>query len=265
MPKVASLEACAAIACSLDHLRSDGHGNTDNGLIGRAFARLEAMLGGNADANDGPAVRQAIRCHTLLLAWNPEISMFSSSTEAAVGSGRGAAISTSGDGYRDVYTSKLTPKGKAALQAGLVKCQASDVQLTKDELDLPLASYEWPAVVRVAVKLSKALNRRFALPRASQTASMSWQAVIKVYYKDAEGSLSWSAHFQLLKTICKDCFRFNLRFLATYRLIGAVMLYVALKLLARGLSWLTVIPLLLAAYAVYLLYSGSFPYYSVEM
>eukprot|EP00596_Hydrurales_sp_CCMP1899_P003475 CAMPEP_0119045096 /NCGR_PEP_ID=MMETSP1177-20130426/36931_1 /TAXON_ID=2985 /ORGANISM="Ochromonas sp, Strain CCMP1899" /LENGTH=850 /DNA_ID=CAMNT_0007016243 /DNA_START=41 /DNA_END=2590 /DNA_ORIENTATION=- len=70
---------------------------------------------------------------------------------------------------RNEYNGKLTRLGKASLLNGDMKCRKEDIRSTRDPLDLPICSYEWPELTRLMVRLSKYLNLKHDLPADKQT------------------------------------------------------------------------------------------------
>jgi hypothetical protein len=55
------------------------------------------------------------------------------------------------DTDHDEKTGKLTYRGREKLLRGQLKCRSLDVRPVRDELDMPIYSYEWPALARFLV------------------------------------------------------------------------------------------------------------------
>lgn len=124
--------------------------------------------------------------------------------------------SDSGTLLRNEYNGKLTRLGKASLLSGDMKCRKEDIRSTRDPLDLPICSYEWPELTKLMVRLSKYLNLKHDLPADKQTVNWTYSQITRESLK----STNWLTIF----TALKRSFRFNLRCFAQFRLFFSIVM-----------------------------------------
>lgn len=146
---------------------------------------------------------------------------------------RGCTGHAADSSARDVYSGRLTSLGKQQILEGRSRCRVEDVleprALTVDPLDCPLCSYEFPPLARLLVHLSKQLNEHFHLPADNQQMMRSWETI----FKRAQSAAAPGDYFFALR-ITQSCFRFNLRFLATYRVFSSIAVAVLVAMLKRA-------------------------------
>lgn len=140
---------------------------------------------------------------------------------------------------RDLATGKLSDHGKDLLHQGKMRMSANEMtaQLMsrRDPLEVPLCSNEWHFLALVLIGISQRLNEKFGLPKDQKWIRCSWSRI-----KQSEPS--WSIFVMI-----ERCFRFNLRFLARYRVLslcGMLLVWITRDSLG-DFSW----PLLLAVLA----------------
>lgn len=154
---------------------------------------------------------------------------------------------------RDPITGKITQRGKEMVEAKIARFDAVDLDaalcFNGDPLDLPCCSYEHPRVLKIVNQIAKYLNKEYFLPRDPQFLRCGWYA----------------AYNEMVKTnpkvslfhVARSCFRFNFRFLAQYRVVGFILLFVSAVLFRYvHISLWKLSPLL--AWGLFLFYHGSF-------
>jgi hypothetical protein len=140
---------------------------------------------------------------------------------------------------RDLNSGRLTAYGRQRILEGRDKCRVQDIleprALAHDPLDLPYCSYEWKALARLLVALSRYLNAQCQLPQDHQYMMCNWRTILQ----RARQQQPAGDHLYPL-WVAKACFRFNLRFLASYRVFSAAMIVLLVLGWSRGvLPWYT--------------------------
>lgn len=132
--------------------------------------------------------------------------------------------------FRDAHSGRLTSLGKQLILGGRRRCRVEDVleprALTRDPLDCPLCSYEFPPLARLLVRTSKQLNEHFRLPADNQQIMCSWGTVVK----RARAVSGPGDYFYPLRVV-RNSFRFNLRFLSSYRVFSSLAIALVVILL----------------------------------
>ena len=129
-----------------------------------------------------------------------------------------AAPSAAALGDRNEMDGRLTARGRERLLRGEIKCRRDEVRVLRDALDLPLCSYEVPAVARALVTWSKQLNARYRLPRDPRAALWTFEQIMREALR---------ADLAAMPAAVGRCLRFNLRCLASARAIAvAAVLFV---------------------------------------
>jgi hypothetical protein len=129
------------------------------------------------------------------------------------GAAAAAAPSAAALGDRDEADGTLTARGRERLLRGEIKCRRDEVRVWRDALDLPLCSYEVPAVARTLVAWSKRLNAHYRLPREPRAALWTFEQIMREALR---------ADVTAMPAAVGRCFRFNLRCLASARALATV-------------------------------------------
>ena len=163
---------------------------------------------------------------------------------------------TSTSEVRDVATGKLSDKGKELLKQGMLQFRPNDfkaeISFHDDPLYLPCCSYEYPMALRFFQRLTIVLNKKFELPSQNKYIRLKWD---ELYNEE----LKHNPNATFIEIVTNN-FRFNLRFLASYRSLG-FMGFVLLYLMGQ---W-DVIPsgsllqLIVIIFLIWIIYEGSFP------
>jgi hypothetical protein len=161
--------------------------------------------------------------------------------------------------WRNYETGKLNTQGKALVASGQWRMRNIDIDAhlavgtssyTDDVLDLPICSYECYPLCYLCIWVSKSLNRFFHLPKHRMYLKCSWMKILRLDNKHT------------IKDLLYYNFRFNLRFLSSYRIGGILCIYMTQRLVqAQYLSvyyafyWylLFIVMILLGAFPTYII------------
>lgn len=135
---------------------------------------------------------------------------------------------------RDEHSGKLTDYGRQLIVEGREKCHVQDIleprALSRDPLELPICSYEWKFLALLLIALSKRLNAHFHLPQDNQQIMCSWPVVLRrARQRQPAGDFLYPVK------VAHQCFRFNLRFLASYRVFSTTAIMFLLGAYRLGL------------------------------
>lgn len=173
-------------------------------------------------------------------------------------SGSGSAVQTTIDSsattnIRDYGTGKLTEEGRELVQKRMIRFNAAEIDSTlcDDSLNLPVCSYEWYPLCVLMIQISKTLNNELKLPKDRRWSRCSWAKILQL--ETEESSIG----------LIMNCFRFDLRFISTYRFFSSaiiVVCYLLMKWRMLAVHWGG----LMIAACLYLVFQGSFPSYTIS-
>jgi hypothetical protein len=135
---------------------------------------------------------------------------------------------------RDEHSGKLTDYGRQLIVEGREKCRVQDIleprALSRDPLELPICSYEWKPLAVLLIALSQQLNAHFRLPQDNQQIMCSWPVVLRrARQRQPAGDFLYPAK------VARQCFRFNLRFLASFRVFSTTAIVLLVGAYRLGL------------------------------
>lgn len=198
--------------------------------------------GGWGDRQPQEREKRIYRCDSLIYVFVPVL--YALATLVAYMS---FVATNTAETVRDPNSGHLTDYGRQRILEGRDKCRVQDLleprALARDPLELPHCSYEWKGLAQLLIAVSKHLNDRFQLPEDNQYLMCSWATVLR----RARQAQPRGDHLYPLK-IARSCFRFNLRFLASYRAFSATMIVILLASYRLGLAPLSVVFLLCSAF-----------------
>lgn len=135
---------------------------------------------------------------------------------------------------------------------GQAKCSVEDLlqprALSRDPLECPVCSYEWASAVAATVVVSKVLNAAFSFPGTNEYIMCSWDVVLRRAWQSRPAG----DYLHPLR-VARSVVRFNLRFLAGYRVLAVLFGSVLFLLFKNALVGLPVflVGLLSLAYVFY--------------
>jgi len=146
---------------------------------------------------------------------------------------------------RDPSSGRLTDQGRRRILQGQAKCSVEELlqprALSRDPMDCPVCSFELGWLVLATVRLSRVLNETFALPATKEYMMCSWETILRRALLARPHNNYFYDYIAHPLNVAHSCARFNLRFLASYRVLAAflsVLLFVLYRFSAVSLLFL---------------------------